>query len=141
MIPSRLICNGCASSPVLRNKATIEYIYSIVSYLFQAAEPFDQKEFIHVVTTGLTQVDEAKIMTMGDYLRQEGKKEGIKEGIIEGMLKGKQEGIYEGLLKGQVEASKTIAKELLNCMSVKDVAKITKLPIAEVEALLTEKSH
>ncbi|MCL5261144.1 MAG: hypothetical protein M1561_05670 [Gammaproteobacteria bacterium] len=76
-------------------------------------------------------------MTMGDYLRQEGKKEGIKEGIIEGMLKEKQEGKFEG----QMEASKTIAKELLNCMSVKDVARITKLPIAEVEALLLKKSH
>jgi len=125
----------------IEKQGDLEYIYSIISYLFQAAEPFDQKEFIHVVTTGLTEVDEAKIMTMGDYLRQEGKKEGILEGMLKGKQEGKLEGIYEGLLKGQVEASKTIAKELLNCMSVTDVARITKLPIAEVEALLTEKSH
>ncbi|WP_250296675.1 Rpn family recombination-promoting nuclease/putative transposase [Wolbachia endosymbiont of Oedothorax gibbosus] len=68
--------------------------------------------------------------------REEGRQEGRQEGILIGHEKGREEGIQIGEEKGEKQAKIAVAKEMLaDKMSINTIARLTGLPISEVEKL------
>lgn len=70
------------------------YIYATLSYVIEAGEMPDQKDFIKTVNQ-LETVDEAKIMTLAEQFR----KDGFEKGVIQGMQQGMQQGIRDIALR------------------------------------------
>jgi predicted transposase/invertase (TIGR01784 family) len=133
----------------------MNYIYTILSYIIEAGEIPDRKEFIKTIKTGLMTVDEEKVMTLAEQFRQEGRQEGLQEGkqeglklaeqfkqdaLQEGLQKGKQEGKAEGKAEGKqegkAEALKAVAMKLFSQgMTIHQVATVTGLSVWDIEEL------
>ena len=116
----------------------MDYIYTTLSYIVEASEIPDKREFIKTVKTGLSDVvNEGKIMTtMAEHWKQEGIEVGMQAGI--------QTGIQEGYRKGFADAeqlkmdafAKTIATKLFNQgLNIEQIASITGLSIQEIETI------
>lgn len=118
----------------LENDGELEYIYTILSYIFTAGRIIDLEEFRETVKSGLSNVDEEKVMTLAELCRREGRKIGLQEGLQQGRQEGKREGKREG--KQEALQSVIIALELIKQnLSVKQIAARTNLPIAEIEKI------
>lgn len=59
----------------IETSGEMDYIYKVLSYIVEAGE-IDKQEFIKVVKSSLTKVNEAGVMTLADQFRQEGRQEG-----------------------------------------------------------------
>lgn len=102
----------------------LHYIYTVLSYIIEAGE-LNKQEFIETVKIGLTQVNEANVMTLAEQFREEGYQKGIA-------LAEQKE--LQGVEKGRTEAFKTIAMKLFTQgMTITQVANITGLSVWEVE--------
>jgi flagellar biosynthesis/type III secretory pathway protein FliH len=84
----------------------------------------------------LTEVDVKKFASYNWGLRA-GVEKGIEQGIEQGIEKGIEQGIKKGIEQGDIKRALSVAKKLLqkNQMSNEDIADITSLPIAQIEAL------
>lgn len=62
---------------------------------------------------------------------------GFKQGFEQGFEQGLEKGIKQGIEQGDIKRALSVAKKLLqkNQMSNEDIADITSLPIAQIEAL------
>jgi conserved hypothetical protein (putative transposase or invertase) len=109
----------------------MNYIYTILSYIIEAGEIPDRQEFINTIKTGLTTVDEEKVMTLAEQFRQEGKQEGLK--LAEQF---RQEGEQKGKQEGKLEALNTVAMKLFSQgMTISQVATVTGLSVWDIEQL------
>ncbi len=76
------------------------------------------------------------LIEMRKKWENKGLQKGIQKGFLDGKQIGRQEGIQEGMQKGRQDAIIDTAIELLKeGSSVEFVAKVTKLPIREIEKL------
>ncbi len=104
----------------LEDRGELSYIYTILSYIVNAGEVSRKEEFEEIIKTGLSEVDEEKVMTLAELYKQEG------------WQKGRQEGRQEG----RIEAEKVIALKLLkNGMDIGQIAQLTELSNNEIEKL------
>ena len=84
----------------IEKQGEMSYIYTILSYIVEASE-IGKQDFIDTVKTGLSAINEEKIMTLAEQFRQEGKQLGV------------QEGIEKGKAEGKIESKLEIAKKLI----------------------------
>lgn len=109
------------SLKALEDNDDLDYIYTTISYVFEAGNIIDLDKFRFIIKNGLTKVDEEKLMTLAELCRQEGKKEGKKE--------------------GKLEAYRTIAIEMLKLgINPTQIATLTSLTPTEI-AQLKEQIH
>ena len=103
-----------------------DYIYKLLSYIIEAGNMPDKKEFVNTITTGLSNINEDKIMTtMAEHWKQEGMQKGMQEGYQKGVILAKQQ---------KLDALRAVAKKLLNeNMNINQIADITGLSIADIE--------
>jgi predicted transposase/invertase (TIGR01784 family) len=88
-----------------------DYIITIISYVFEAAEVKDIKSFEETIKQPGS-IDEEKIMTLAEQWKQ------------------------EGIEKGRFETSHTIAMNLVKLgLSSQQISESTGLPVEEVEKL------
>ena len=66
-----------------------------------------------------------------------GKEEGIMEGIAKGKAQGKAQGRAEGKAEGERLARRELAKGLLDKLSEDEIARLTGLPLSEIQAMRT----
>lgn len=113
----------------------LNYIYTVLSYIIEAGE-LNKQEFIEIVKTGLTQVNEVNVMTLAEQFRQEGLQKGIQQGLQQGKLEGLQQGKLEGRQEGEHKALTDIALKLFTQkMSIAQIASVTGLSPREIEEL------
>lgn len=80
----------------------LDYIYTIISYVFEARKPEDREDFVNMLTTNLT-INEVGIMTIADQYRAEGEARAIdKTRTIADQYRA------EGRTEGRVAALKEI---------------------------------
>ena len=98
------------------------------------------------VTTGLSNINEDKIMTtMAEHWKQEG----IQKGRQEGIQKGRQEGVQEGYQKGivlaeqqKLDALRAVAINLFKRgMDVEQIVAVTGLASEEIKSLKNKSIH
>jgi len=58
----------------------IEYIKTVVEYIFKAKDVNEKDKLLHILTDNLSSTTGDSIMTIAQQLRQEGKQEGIQIG-------------------------------------------------------------
>ncbi|CAL7960522.1 transposase [Gammaproteobacteria bacterium] len=111
----------------IETQGEMNYIYTILSYIFEAGEIPDKQEFVKTIKSGLSKVNEDNIMTLAEQFRQEG------------LQKGKLEGLQEGLQKGKVEASNAVKAIAMNLFSqgltIEQIAVATGLSVEEIRLL------
>ncbi len=101
------------------------YICRLLSYIMEVSD-IDEQEFINIVKTGLTTINEDKIMTLAERLRHEGRKDGLQEGIG----------------KGKLEALKAVAMSLYSQgMPVAQIAAVTGLSVQDIEQLKNKSAN
>lgn len=69
----------------LEKEGEEEYLYTVISYVVEAAEVSNKEEFLEAIKQ-LESVSEEKVMTIAEQFRQEGFKKGIEKGIEKGKL-------------------------------------------------------
>ena len=75
-------------------------------------------------------------MRFEDALKRESYNSGLAEGVAKGISQGLSQGISQGVSKGQLQAkSKVAIKMYKRGMSLLEIASLTDLNLAEVEAL------
>ena len=120
----------------IETQGEMSYIYTTLSYIVEASE-IEKEDFINTVKTGLSAINEEKIMTLAEQFRQEGVQAGKQLGI--------QEGIQKGYHKGQLEkinALKNISMKLLNQgMDPSQISTVTGLSIEEICSLKNKTTH
>ena len=105
------------------------YICRLLSYIIEASD-IDEQEFVNIVKTGLTTINEEKIMTLAERLRQEGRQEG------------RQDGLQEGIEKGKFEALKAVAMTLFGQgMPIAQIAAVTGLSVQDIEQLKSKSTN
>lgn len=67
------------------------YISAMLSYISEASRFTDEARFAHIVSSGLTTVDERKIMTLAEKWMQQGMQRGREEGVQQGLKRMQQE--------------------------------------------------
>jgi predicted transposase/invertase (TIGR01784 family) len=103
------------SLKILDEKGEFSYIYTIISYMFEAGEVADKDKFFQAIKS-LESKEEHKLMNLAEQLRQEGF----------------QKGIYQG----KNEAAHDIALNFLKLGIAQDqIAQATGLPLEEIESL------
>ena len=116
---------------VIEKQGEMSYIYRILSYVVEASE-IKEEELINTVKIGLSNLNEEKVMTLAEQLRQEGWQKGKQEGLTLAE-QFKQEGLQAGLQKGKTEAFNQVAIKLLN-QGINDstIAAVTGLSLQEI---------
>ena len=66
----------------LEEEGEEEYLYTVISYVVEAAEVSNKEEFLEAIKQ-LESVSEEKVMTIAEQFRQEGFKKGIEKGKLE----------------------------------------------------------
>jgi len=117
----------------LEETGEIDYIYRVVTYVFEAGEISDEDELRKTITSNLTSIDEEKIMTLAEQWKREGFKKGIEKGLLEGIEKGMERGMEKGK-----EVEKTeIARNLLSIgVEIGTISKATGLSAEEIKKLM-----
>ena len=110
----------------IETQGEMNYIYTVLSYIIEIGE-LDKQEFIQTVKIGLTQVNEANIMTLAEQFRQEGYQKGKADGLATAeQLK----------QKGEKKVLETVIMKLFSQgMNITQVANITDLSVGEIEQL------
>ncbi|MGB0935391.1 MAG: Rpn family recombination-promoting nuclease/putative transposase [Alphaproteobacteria bacterium] len=101
----------------------IGYIEVVISYVYNAAKTIDHDDFKEVITK-LDSVDEDKIMTLAQELKNRGRKEGIEQGIQQG---------------AEQRAMKIANAMLQKGMTPAEISTLTELPVSKLEKLLKSK--
>lgn len=107
-------------------------IDTVLFYFGNCANVDNRDEFVEYVKHQITDDKGNNMVSMFESCRREG----WQEGILEGRQEGRQEGLSQGYTEGQKLAAINIAKELLSDGFDKErVARITKLPLSEIDIL------
>lgn len=117
----------------------IQYFDTFMRYVFSAGPqmaPADIDKIINQLETNYPGGSD-KIMTLADYLREEGKTEGHLQGLQEGLEKGMEKGIELGAKNTALEVARKLIK--LN-LSIDQIADTTGLTKKEVTKLAKEMS-
>lgn len=119
---------------LIENQCGWSYISKVLTYILEAGEEIDKKDFVDTVKTGLSSITEDKIMTLAEQFRQEGRQEGYQKGQLDGMA----QGIEKGIEKGKLE----VAMKLFGQgMTVDQIASVTELPKQEITELKTRTTN
>ncbi|MTI96910.1 MAG: hypothetical protein FH749_15815 [Firmicutes bacterium] len=111
------------------------------SKIFAKELPIEQQEYMEAILTSNTGEVETMISNIERIIRETRVNERTL-GKEEGIAKGKAEGIAEGEARGMLLGKKQAARNALKMgLSVRQTAKVTELPLAEVEALKKELSN
>lgn len=121
----------------------IQYFDTFMRYVFSAGPqmaPADINKIINQLETNYPGGSE-KIMTLADYLREEGKTEGHLQGLQEGLERGIEQGMEKGLELGAKKNAREVARKLLKLnLSIDQIADTTGLTKKEVTKLAKEMS-
>lgn len=89
----------------IEKSGDLDYIPTIISYIFEAGQIKDRNEFVDTLTKGLT-TQEEKVMTIAEQFRAEGRAEGEAQAVNKTL-------------------KEVAAKMLQNGISAEDVHRIT----------------
>jgi predicted transposase/invertase (TIGR01784 family) len=102
----------------IENHGDLDYIYIVISYIFETSEIKDFEKFRKIIKNGLSEKGEEKIMSFAEQLRNEGRNEGFREGA--------------GEMQNKMLAAAQCIKQN---KSATEIAKITGLPTDVIENL------
>lgn len=111
----------------LRDDVLDSYVYTTLTYIFTVGEVKDAEAFRDVIQSGLSNIDEEKVMTLAEWYRKEGREEAMEKSqlLAEQYL---QKGKLEGKLEGREEALHETALNFLKLgISVEQIAQATSL--------------
>ena len=92
----------------------------LIKYIFEAGEPVDPEVAIHLAEQFPSSIGE-KVMTIAEYLRQQGMEQGMQHGIQQGMEKSAQE-IAKKMFKEGIPLDTIVKITGLNEVTIKAFA-------------------
>jgi len=121
----------------------IQYFETFMRYVFSAGPqmaPADINKIINKLETNYPGGSD-KIMTLADYLREEGKTEGRIQGLKEGLEQGLEQGLEKGMELGAKNRALEVARKLIKLnLSIDQITDTTGLTKKEVTKLAKEMS-
>ncbi|KPJ67577.1 MAG: hypothetical protein AMJ43_04865 [Coxiella sp. DG_40] len=113
----------------IEKNGDLDYIYNIISYLFETGEVSNKTDFIDTIKTGLS-IEEEKVMTLAEQFRAEGRAE---------VMTLAEQFRAEGRTEGETIALHKMALKMLNKgLDTKEVSQITEISEKDLCELLAK---
>ena len=121
---------------VLENQGGTNVVVVLLKYILQVGEVSDKEALIERIKSNVSEKARQEIMTVAQWLKEEGHKQGLAQGLEQGLEQGLAQGIHQGVQKA------ANALNLLNQgYDIRSVANRIGLKLEEVESLKKSLSH